>query len=146
MRRKNPRNSEFSGLEPRYSMSSAALFFAMPLFNEQFLRQLAGKKGKEQAQSVATQRATGALHGQLARSQKHATENAARLEAIVAAADAQHKNLQAQISALRQKTEGAAGEERDEHHRNYLRAVQNLHSCARAYGAAKRELIIARNF
>ena len=118
----------------------------MPLLNEQFLRHFAGKKGKEQSQAVSTERAKGALHGQLARSQKHAVENAARLEAIVKAAEGKHKDLQAQLPALRQKADSAVGEEREVHHRNYLRAAQNLHNCARIHGAAKRELILARNF
>lgn len=115
----------------------------MPDSNKETLRRWAGEKGKTQAAKV--QAAQGQLHGQLARTQKHVVQNITRLEAVCAAADAQHSSITKQLPQLRTKAVSAVGEERDTHHRNYLRAIANRNACARVHGAAKRELIIARN-
>jgi hypothetical protein len=115
----------------------------MPLQSDETLRRWAGEKGKTQAAKV--QAATGQLHGLLARSHRHVAKNVTRLEAVIAAADAKHADLCAQLPELRAKADSAVGEERDVHHRNYLRAVSHRNACTRVHGAAKRELIIARN-
>lgn len=95
--------------------------------------------------TVKIQPAQSRLTGQLARSEVHRATNVARLEQIVAAADAKHKALNAQIPDLARLADSAVGEERDTAHRDYLVAIQDRHNCARVHGAAMRQLIIAKN-